>query len=70
MMIKQTMFEESQTTRVGTTGVTSILDKFLKMTRAHHMEDTDVYKACITRDLFFELEERGLVLTSQHIEIE
>ena len=70
MMVKQTMFEESQTSRLGTSGVTSILDKFLKMTRAHHMEDTDVYKACIARDLFFELEERGFVLTSQHIEIE
>ena len=64
-MIKQSMFEVSQSTRVGTRGVGSVLDDVLKMTRNADMDDNEVWKACIDRNLKRELENRGLILTSR-----
>ena len=64
-MIKQSMFEVSQSTRVGTRGVGSVLDDVLKMTRNADMDDNKVWKACIDRNLKRELENRGLILTSR-----
>ena len=67
-LIKQTMFETTQRTREGRT--TSILDQFLKQTRSHDINDSTVYKACIDRNLFCELDERGVVFASRQVEIE
>jgi hypothetical protein len=62
-MIKKTMFEETQKSRVGRT--VSILDDFLKETRGHDCTDTEVYKACISRELFSLLDERGVLFASK-----
>ena len=62
------MFETTQRTREGRT--TSILDQFLKQTRSHDINDSTVYKACIDRNLFCELDERGVVFASRQVEIE
>ena len=69
-LIKQTMFDEAQNSRVGMKGVSSVLDQFLKITRTHDFEDADVYRACIARNLFYELDERGVLFAAQHVEIE
>ena len=67
-MIKQTMFETSQRTRTGRT--TSILDQFLKQTRTYDISDADVYKACVNRELFSELDDRGVLFASKQRDIE
>ena len=67
-LVKQTMFEVTQRTRQGNT--TSILDQFLKQTRTYDMSDSTVYKACIDRNLFSELDDRGIVFASAQREIE
>jgi len=67
-MIKTTMFDESQNTRKGYTS--SILDQFLSETRRYDMEDREVYKSCISRNLFCELENRGVIFTEKHYKIE
>ena len=67
-LVKQTMFEVTQRTRQGNT--TSILDQFLKQTRNYDMSDSTVYKACIDRNLFSELDDRGIVFASKQREIE
>ena len=64
-MIKQSMFEESQISRVGTQGVKSILDESLKITRNCGMEDNVFWKSCNDRTLFAELENRGVMLASK-----
>ena len=69
-VVKQTMFDESQNSREGMKGMTSVLDQFLKITREHDMEDGQVYRACIDRNLFCELDTRGVIFASQHDEIE
>ena len=62
-MAKQSMFEISQITRKGRT--TSILDQFLKETRGYDLSDDDVYKACVNRELFDLLRDRGVVFASR-----
>lgn len=67
-MIKTTMFDESQNTRRGYT--VSVLDQLLSETRNYDMEDSEVYKACILRNLFCELDNRGVVFAEKHFKIE
>ena len=67
-MIKTTMFDESQNTRKGHTS--STLDQLLSETRRYDMEDRDVYKSCLMRNLFCELENRGVIFTEKHYKIE
>ena len=62
-MAKQSMFEVSQFTRKGRT--TSILDQFLKETRSYDLDDNDVFKACVDRELFDLLDDRGVVFASR-----
>ena len=62
-MAKQTMFEVSQFSRIGRT--TSILDQFLKETRRYDLTDDVVFKACVNRELFSLLEDRGVVFASR-----
>lgn len=62
-LIKQTMFEVSQSTRAGKT--TSVLDQFLRETRDYDFQDSAVYKACIDRELFRELRDRGVIFASR-----
>ena len=64
-MIKRSMFEASQTTRVGTRGTGSVLDDVLKMTRGTDLNDNQVWKECQNKNLMCELENRGLILTSR-----
>ena len=45
-MIKRSIFEASQTTRVGTRGTGSVLDDVLKMTRGTDLNDNQVWKEC------------------------
>ena len=66
-MIKTTMFDESQNTRKGHTS--STLDQLLSETRRYDMEDRDVYKSCVMRNLFCELENRGVIFTKKHYKI-
>ena len=58
-MAKQTMFESSQFSRVGRTS--SILDQLLKETRKYDLSDDEIYKACVDRELFDLLEDRGII---------
>ena len=67
-LVKQTMFEVTQRTREGRT--TSTLDQFLKQTRNYDISDSTVFKACINRNLFSELDDRGIVFASKQCEIE
>ena len=62
-MAKQTMFEVSQFSRTGRTS--SILDELLKETRRYDLSDDVVYKACVNRELFSLLEDRGVVFASR-----
>ena len=67
-LVKQTMFQTTQLTREGRT--TSILDQFLKQTRNYEINDSTVFKACINRNLFTELDDRGILFASKQCEIE
>ena len=67
-LVKQTMFEVTQRTREGRT--TSTLDQFLKQTRNYDISDSTVFKACINRNLFGELDDRSIVFASKQYEIE
>ena len=62
-LIKQTMFENTQNSREGRT--TSVLDQFLKETRNYDFGDSEVYKACIERDLFSKLRDRGVLFATR-----
>ena len=62
-LIKQTMFESTQRTREGRT--VSVLDQFLKETRNYDFEDSVVYKACVERDLFCKLRDRGVIFATR-----
>ena len=62
-LIKQSMFEQTQNSREGRT--VSVLDQFLKETRNYDFEDSEVYRACIDRDLFWKLRDRGVVFATR-----
>ena len=63
-VVKQLLFEKSQTTRKGRT--TSILDQLLKVTRQHDMSDDLVYKTSVSREFVGELRDRDFEFIPRH----
>ena len=63
-IVKQVLFEETQTSRKGRT--TSALDQLLEITRQHDMSDTEVYKKSISRDFLTSLDDRDVKFIPKH----
>ena len=63
-VVKQVLFEETQSTRKGRT--TSALDQLLEVTRHHDMSDNEVYKSSVSRDFLTVLDDRDVKFIPKH----
>ena len=61
VLVKQLLFEESQTTRAGTSGIPSFLDQFLRNTKSYEITNAQLFQFCRERKIKQEFKNREAV---------